>query len=247
MNTAGPAGADDNRRMLNLSGARNVRDMGGYPVQDGRRVRWGRLYRAAELGTLTREDLAILSDLGIRTFIDFRRLSEIQEAPDQRPDSLDAAVSLPIDPGDFTAYARTIGSRPGGEVMAELYRIMIRDFQEPFADFLALSAEPGRGPLLFHCAAGKDRTGIAAALLLAALGADRETIFQDYLLSNPGLGDKYADILKARPELAPAVAADAAYLAAAFEVIDQEFDGLEDFLSRRLKVDRLALQALYLE
>lgn len=131
--------------------------------------------------------------------------------------------------------------------MAELYRIMVRDFYGAFAEFLALAAKADRGPILFHCAAGKDRTGIAAALLLSALGTDRETIFQDYLLSNPGLGDKYDDILKARPELAPAVAADASYLEAAFEVIDSEFGGLEAFLKRQLRADRSALQALYLE
>lgn len=247
MNPAESLTADDQRRMLNLSGAYNVRDLGGYPAAGGRRVRWGRLYRAAELGALTKADLDLLDGLGIKTFIDFRRLSEIKDAPDRRPAGLEAAVCLPIDPGDFTAYARTIGSGPGAEVMAELYRIMIRDFQEPFAEFLALAAEPARGPLLFHCAAGKDRTGLAAALLLAALGADRATIFRDYLLSNPGLGDKYAGVLRARPELAPAVAAEASYLAAAFEVIDREFGGLEDFLARRLRADRAALQSLYLE
>lgn len=247
MTTAGLAGANDNRRMLILSGARNVRDLGGYPAADGRRVKWGRLYRAAELNTLTEGDLEILADRRIKTFVDFRRRQEIAEAPDRRPASLDGAVSLPVDPGDFTAYARTVGSRPGAEVMAELYRIMVRDFHGVFAEFLALAAQEKRGPILFHCAAGKDRTGIAAALLLAALGADRDTIFKDYLLSNPGLGDKYAEILKARPELAPAVAADASYLEAAFDVIDQEFDGLEAFLERRLRANRSALQALYLE
>lgn len=247
MTTAGLAGADDNRRMLILSGARNVRDLGGYPAADGRRVRWGRLYRAAELNTLTEGDLEILADRRIKTFVDFRRRQEIAESPDRRPASLDGAVSLPVDPGDFTAYARTVGSQPGAEVMAELYRIMVRDFHEVFAEFLALAAQEQRGPILFHCAAGKDRTGIAAALLLAALGADHDTIFQDYLLSNIGLGDKYAEVLKARPELAPAVAADASYLEAAFEVIDREFDGLEAFLERRLRANRTALQALYLE
>lgn len=248
MNTVRRAGADDDRRMLILSGARNVRDLGGYPAADNLRVRWGRLYRSAELNTLTAGDLEILTGLGLKTIIDFRRPGEIEESPDLRPSSLVESINLPIDPGSFTAYIRAFGARrPGGEVMAGLYRIMIRDFQEPLAEFLALAAEPERGPLLFHCAAGKDRTGIAAALLLAALGVDREIIFQDYLLSNPGLGDKYDHLLKTQPELAPAVVVDASYLAAAFEVIDQEFGGLDEFLRLRLRADRAALKTIYLE
>jgi len=248
MSTAESSATDDQRRMLNLNGARNVRDMGGYPAQGGRRVRWGQLYRAAELNTLTDDDLEILAGFRIKTFIDFRRPGEVEESPDRRPSSLTKSIHLPIDPGNFSSYARAFGSsRSGEEVMAGLYRTMIRDFQEPFAEFLAIAADPERGPILFHCTAGKDRTGVAAALLLAALGVDHEFIFQDYLLSNPGLGDKYADLVKVRPELAPAVGVDLSYLEAVFRLIDQEYGGLEKFLGRRLRVDREALRTLYLE
>ncbi len=241
-----PGDRPEGRRFLPLAGARNVRDLGGYPAADGRRVKWGRLFRGGDLNELTGPDLDLLSGLSIKTFIDFRRRSEILVAPDRRPSSVRREITLPIDPGDFSVM--TAGpDRPGGRLMEDLNRLLARDFQEPFGRFLALLARPENQPALFHCAAGKDRTGFAAMLILAALGVERENLAADYLLSNQGLGDKYAGQVEKNPYLEPVMVADVSYLEAALTVIDQEYGGLPRYLTGPLRADLPKLRELYLE
>lgn len=233
-------------RLVRLEGAYNFRDLGGYPAADGRRVKRGRLFRSADLSGLTDADLDFLAGLPVRTVIDFRRPSEILEAPDRMPASAAEAVRLPITAGDPSLLAapdRCTATR----WMEDVYRVLARDNQEVFGRFLALLAEAGRSPVLFHCAAGKDRTGFAAMLLLFALGVDRETILTDYLLSNPGLGDRYAGWAAEHPHLQPLVVVAPSYLEAVFAVIDEEFGGPRSYLTRHLYADIEALRRLYAE
>lgn len=233
-------------RLRPLEGGHNLRDLGGYPTADGRRVKWGRLFRSAELSGLTEADLEHLAEIPVRTVIDLRRPSEIREAPDRLPASVTGTVHLPITAGDpslLTVPDRHAAARQ----MEEVYRVLARDNREAFSRFLALLTEPSRGPVVFHCAAGKDRTGFAAMLFLAALGVDRETILADFLLSNPGLGHKYANWVAAHPHLEPLVVVEPSYLEAGFEVIDQEFGGLTSYLTRHLSADITTLRRLYAE
>ncbi len=233
-------------RLVPLEGGHNLRDLGGYPTTDGRRVKWGRLFRSAELSGLTAADLEQLAEIPVRTVIDLRRPSEIREAPDRLPASVTGAVHLPITAGDPSMLAAP-DRRTAARRMEEVYRGLARDNQEAFGRFLALLTEPDRGPVVFHCAAGKDRTGFAAMLFLAALGVDRETIATDFLLSNPGLGHKYADWVAEHPHLEPLVVVEPSYLEAGFEVIDREYGGLSAYLTRRLGADIGALRRLYAE
>ena len=233
-------------RFLPLTGARNVRDLGGYLAVDGRTVKWGRLFRSGDLDQLTEADLDLLNELEVKTIVDFRRLQEAQAAPDRTPKSADRVIALPMDPGDFK-LAEVIDHKPGSWIMEEVNRSLATDYREDFRRFLALLAEEDSAPVLFHCAAGKDRTGFAAMLILAALGVGERTIMADYLLSNEGLGDRYDDLVERNPLLGPLVKVEPSYLSAGLEIINSRYGGLSAYLTDELGADLDKLRDIYLD
>jgi protein-tyrosine phosphatase len=178
---------DDPRRALLLEAAHNVRDLGGYTIADGRTIAWGRLWRADGLGRLTAADLAALSPLHLATIIDLRTAAEIETAGrfpyERHPVDL---VHLPV--VDVTWVHEDLPSfdhhdDPEVEFLAWAYADMLADGGPRFGDALRHLARPGVLPAMFHCAAGKDRTGLLAALALAGLGVDDDVIAADYALT----------------------------------------------------------------
>ncbi|MGQ4614990.1 tyrosine-protein phosphatase [Nocardia sp. R7R-8] len=164
---------------LHLQGVQNARDIGGYHTTDGRIVRTGLVYRTGQLNNATPEDLAVLTDHRVRSVHDLRTVYERALGPDRLP------------AGATAHWADVIGQAPP-EVIATtftggagLYRAFITapGANEAFASVLrdVIGAD---GAVLFHCTAGKDRTGWTAAVLLTLLGVDRATVTEDYLLSN---------------------------------------------------------------
>jgi protein-tyrosine phosphatase len=187
-------------RVLPLQGATNFRDVGGYRTADGRRVRWGVIYRSAELSGLTAADQAFLNELGVRTIVDLRSTSERTS----QPTALSGPTIVSHDYRlDISALAPLF--RPGADgeqarvAMTTFYPAMLDSHGQHFRDVFQALLE-GQGPVLYHCSAGKDRTGVTTALVLSALGVPRETIVADYLLSN-----RY---YRLAPEAASARAAD---------------------------------------
>jgi protein-tyrosine phosphatase len=177
---------DSSRRKVPLEGAINFRDIGGYPTRDGRAVKWGRLFRSAELKNLSPADLKSLDILRIARVIDFRGPFEASKAPDRIPEHA-TRISLPAGServGDST-YMQSLLAFPNPDsAMIQFYRDT-RPFAARYRPmFDALLALPADSALVFHCSAGKDRTGIAAALILYALGVDERIIMADYLASN---------------------------------------------------------------
>ena len=178
-------------RKLDFEGAHNFRDMGGYPLADGRRVRDGRLFRSDHLGRLTDPDQALLDEIGLRTVVDLRRQEERAEIMD-RIDSPDVdQVWLPVaaEAADVVTLRRSLErGEMGPDEAVEFLRVANRQFVEIFShvfrDFLHLLLDGHRYPIVFHCSAGKDRAGFAAAMTLFALGADEETVMHDYLATN---------------------------------------------------------------
>ena len=221
-----------------LQGASNFRDVGGYPGAGGARVRRGRVFRSDHLAALTPGDLEALKALHLTHSIDFRGVHESAELA-YRIDGL-CNVALCIEPtvvqrlcvllsqGQTPTVAETV------ELMCATYRSFVRDHGPTFASFLRhLLAHPT--PVVFHCTAGKDRTGFAAALLLGVLGVPRLTIMQDYLLSNERYR-RVATVEGAGPAHVMEVVwqVQPAFLQAAFDVIDREYEGLWGYVNGAL-------------
>ena len=236
-------------RLLPIEGAHNVRDLGGYPAAENKTVKWGKVIRSGDLNLLTDNDLVYLAALPLKTFIDFRDSEEVAHAQDKRLSSLINYYHFPIGTGniiDLSDFTK-ITEETAPTLLVEGYKKIVRDNQEVYRQFFEVLQNPEEAPLLFHCSAGKDRTGLGAALFLASLGVEREVIIEDYMLSNDYLKDKYAEIVNAYPIIKPLMEVRREYIEAAFEAIDNEYGGMDSYLINNLGVDVKKMQALYTE
>ena len=241
-------------RQVSLSGASNFRDLGGYRGLDGRRLQWGKLYRSAHLAHLTQQDLEQLQKLGIHRSADFRGEGESAHLSYDWPRI--ERHALVVEPTvvqraqSMMEQGRNLSSRDTEELMHDTYRSFVNVYGNRFAQFLAL-LQLSDAPLVFHCTAGKDRTGWAAALLLAALGVDEEQIMHDYLLTNrlfrrpplphTRMSEEVLDVLwRVQPS----------YLAASVDLVRAQWGGMDRYLREALGVDeavRERLAAKYLQ
>jgi protein-tyrosine phosphatase len=241
-------------RHLNLAGASNFRDLGGYPTRDGRVVRWRQIFRSNHLGHLTDDDVAVMRDLGVRSAFDFRGTEERAAALCGLPDI--TVHSLPVEPTvvaalrAIAASGTPLSTDHAVEVMHDSYRSYVQQNTRRFRTLFSHLLED-RAPLVIHCTAGKDRTGFACALILHTLGVDDAIISQDYLLTNrfyrrdpasaTDLPDDVKQVLGSVRE---------SFLAAAFEAIDADYGDLETYLRDGLGVgaaERASLEARYLQ
>ncbi|WP_129649119.1 tyrosine-protein phosphatase [Bacteroides salyersiae] len=233
-------------RLLPMAGAYNMRDLGGYRTVYGKCVKWKMLFRSDDMNKLTAMDLDYLSLLPLRTVIDFRSEVEKNAAIDRLPQTVSKHIPLSIEAGDMSGITHFDRNNLSA-VMEEVYAYIIRNMQDVYKEFFSILSEKENAPLLFHCSAGKDQTGIAAALLLSALGVDRETVTEDYMLSAEHITKKYEFITREHPELKPLTTVRKEYLETAFRVIDEEFGGIERYLIDNLEVDLDKLRELYTE
>ncbi len=202
--------ADPSRR-LELTGCFNFRDLGGYETADGRRIRWRTLFRADGLSRLDEADCAQLSELGLATVIDLRTLVEADERGRLPEHAFEVEYHhLPLTdvlpPEDHLARY----SEPA--FVGERYSQLLAGGSEAIGRALEILAAPRALPAVFHCSAGKDRTGVLAALVLGFLGVPDEVIIEDYALSAQAmerllekLRQDYADNAEAIERYAPAV------------------------------------------
>jgi protein-tyrosine phosphatase len=167
-------------------GAANFRDLGGYPSAAGGQTCWAQVYRSDNLRSLSPEDLAAFAALGISTIYDLRRADEYEREPGPLP-----CVNLELPSGRVFDNPATLQTREQGQRwLFEDYRAMLAHAGSVFGRIFAELATPSCGPVVFHCVGGKDRTGMTAALLLTALGVDRETVLDDYELTTPSHGSE---------------------------------------------------------
>lgn len=237
-----------------LQGASNFRDVGGYRNADGRRVRRGRVFRSDHLAALTPQDHQQLQALGVRHSLDFRGAAEYTLTPYAIPGV--ARLALPIEPTVIARMQALVaqGVVPSTEdtvdLMRETYRNFVNRNADTFGRFLKHLLEQPT-PQVFHCTAGKDRTGFAAALLLSALGVDRATIEHDYLLTNQLYkrdvrleGQGHPHVMKVLWQVQPE------FLQAAFDAVDAQHGGMRDYLHGAIGLspqETAALQDLLLE
>lgn len=240
-------------RAVQLEGASNFRDLGGYRGAGGRSVRWRRLYRSDHLGSLTPQDVAALHALRVARVCDFRGVDERTSAACRITGA--TVHALPIEP---TIVQRLTSLLAAGEVLVEAdtvalmqqtYRGFVQRNSDRFAALFGHLLESDE-PLVFHCTAGKDRTGFAAALLLTSLGVARQTIIQDYLLTNTHLRAG-AGSHALPPEISSILLrVQEPFLAAAFEAVDEAHGSLDNYLEQALGVgpaERARLHQLYLQ
>jgi len=244
------------QRIYHLEGAKNFRDFGGYQTEDGRQVKWGLLYRSNQPAGMTTSDYRTVSSLGLSTVVDFRTAEEREAGPTQwqgntepkftllpmgeteRLKELEPAVQAALEAGDVQKL-KLVG--------VESYRLMPVEYAEEFGQLLQLLADPQSLPLMLHCHAGKDRTGIGAALVLSMLGVPREVIMEDYLLSNELLLSP-DDGRSAIEKLYWSVQRE--WLQASFDAIDNRYGSVEKYVETALgldvqTVDRIRNNLLY--
>jgi protein-tyrosine phosphatase len=239
-------------RHLNLQGASNFRDLGGYRTVDGRSVRWRQLFRSNHLGHLTETDVAIVRGLKLRSAFDFRGIEERKAAICALEDV--AVHSLPIEPTVVAALrarlaAGSLSPAVALEIMRESYRDYVRNNTHRFRALFAHLLDD-RAPLVIHCTAGKDRTGFACALMLHTLGVPDDVIAEDYLLTNRFYRRDPASASDLPDDVRQAIGCvEASFLAAAHDAIRADYGDLENYLTQGLalgKSERAALQARYL-
>lgn len=176
-------------RHVPLAGQPNFRDLGGYAAGDGRRIRWGAVYRSGELSQLSDDDVGTLGELGIRTVVDLRSPEEVSARGEGRLPSGAQLLPLPITSSDMFAklipmFLKGDFSQVPPDLLDQVNRMLVSEFTEQYAGLLRALSEPANRPLVFHCTQGKDRAGFGAAMVLSALGVPWETVVEDYLLSN---------------------------------------------------------------
>lgn len=250
-----------NKRRLDMQGTPNFRDFGGYSSSSGQRVKWGYLYRSGQLSLLSAGDVDLLGSLELDLVFDFRRTDEQQQEPSKLPDSNPPKVlSMPITPGSNAGFFEQNDTDKA--VMFEFMVDINRDFAEAqtttYARMFAEILEVDEARLLVHCAAGKDRTGFAAAMILMALGVPRDVVMNDYMLTaeffSPHqemdrLRAKYQMDLEAEAIL-PMLQVHEDYLSAALTSIDSRYSSVEEYLAEELGVgerERAELRGRYLD
>jgi protein-tyrosine phosphatase len=247
-----------NLRFPQLVGALNFRDMGGYPAQGGRHTRWDTLFRSGSTHEFTAEDLRQRAVIGIRYAYDFRSNSERADQPSGIA-ALKTIQYRHLDhdhlPGNVskTLVQAGVRSEDTTAVMISMYRRLPLEFRTAFKALFQHLAS-GDLPMVFSCTAGKDRTGVAAALVLSALGVPREIVLEDYLVTelffersckvvfSGHLGKLFEGIdrqvwepvMRARPE----------YLNAAFDQIALSWGSLDNYLQQELDVSAADLELI---
>lgn len=223
----------------------NLRDLGGIKTICGKTVKRGRLYRSAELVGLNEDDLAFLKDNGIKQVIDFRTKSEISERPNDNIANINFKhidiMGEKIDPNQINNWFENLSIESVRETMQKIYKDFVTS--NGYKEFLD---DITKDITIFHCAAGKDRTGFAAALVLKILGVSDEDILTDYLKTNEGrkeankqIESKYRekglseDQLKA---LSLAYSAEESFLQSSFDAIQEKYGDFDNFLKIEMQV-----------
>jgi protein-tyrosine phosphatase len=245
-------------RKLGMQGAPNFRDYGGYKTALGRQVKWGFLYRSGHLSKLTEQDISLLASLRLDLICDFRRVEEQLGDPSRLPGVQPPKVlSLPITPGSNANFFEQAGGDFGGrqamfdfmvDINTDFAVAQTSTYKRMFAEILDVND----ARFLVHCAAGKDRTGFAAAMVLAALGVERDVILRDYLMTGryfmpddelDRIRQKYQMDLPSEAIL-PMLQVHEDYLCAALGSIDARYPSTEVYLAEELGVGASELSEL---
>jgi protein-tyrosine phosphatase len=236
-----------------LANAPNFRDLGGYPSKNGQHTIWQKIFRSQMLAQVSDSDMMKMKELKIKTVIDFRADDEVRKEPSRLPEGVNI-IRLPINVGrnDTLPIMQKImigvlDSAQCVTFMQTTNRRFVTEFTSQYSAFFNILLQPENYPIVFHCTAGKDRTGFAAAMLLSALDADWGTVMDDYLLTNQYLNPQ---------QLAPQVPEEAipalrqlwgvqpSYLNAAKDEIITRYGSIDNYLHQELNIGKVEKKQL---
>lgn len=251
---------------IDIPSVPNLRDIGGYAVTQGGRVRTGMLYRSSELNHLGDDDLDAFGELGLQTVFDFRTAGEREAEPDAVPKGVELVVCDVLKDSDTGASAeltkvladpslaeQVLGDGKAVQMFEKGYRqiVSLPSALTGYRIFFTDIAEEAHRPALFHCTSGRDRTGWAAAATLLLLGVSEEDVEYDYGLTNrdllPALKPVFEQFRAAGGDphlLDPVLGVDPGYLHAALDEMEQRFGSIEGYFAEGLGIDETGQQEL---
>lgn len=259
------------KQLLNITSGRNFRELGGYQTLSGKKIKYHKLLRTGNLADLTPTDLTYLSNYGVKYVIDFRSQAEVKRQPDRIPDGAQYVYD-PVFSEDLTNSSKSITDlkkqsendpRFGFTHMFYAYEDMIesKTAQAAYRKFFAilLNNSADQNAVIFHCTAGKDRTGFAALLILTALGVPLSTIKQDYLLTNITIKDFINQLVREAQargnnqntlqSLRDIQSVQPAYINHVISVMTTHYGSINNYLRTVMKLsssDFMALRQIYL-
>ena len=234
-------------RRLPFKGSVNFRDCGGYPTQQGSQVKWGSIFRSGQLSKLDNEDIKVFKSLRLDLIFDFRRQDEQEMEPSRFPKSeTPKVVKLPINPGSSMAFYEQMdnlaedGEDAVSKFMTEINKDFVKSHSYAFGKMFEEILSINNARFLFHCSAGKDRTGFAAAIILHSLGVRMDLIELDYMLSKryfraleevKNLQKKYGIEHLSQKALYPMLDVRHEYIRAAIQTASEDFGTLDEYLA----------------
>ena len=256
-------------RVITMDSLTNFRDLGGYLTEDGKRTKWGKLLRSAAHDSITDADAALLQKMGLKTVIDYRTTPEVADHPDKEVAGVVYRRISPMEnPNatnalDVTQSMQMKSAEDAIAMLTGINKMLAADAycNSVYREVMNVVMDPAQVPFVQHCTSGKDRVGVGSATILMALGVPRETIMEDYLLSNEnqisasklGSGASSAG-MEITPEMMKMFAAltkvHKEYLEAFFATVDAKFGGTEGYLKQGLGLtdeDLAKVKELYLE
>ncbi len=247
----------EEHRLLPMDGSHNTRELGGYKTTDGKTIKWGKLFRSDKLSDISKTDQAYLQNLGIKKIVDFRSEQEKAEDPNIIPTGI-SYVEMPISVDG--AMRSKIEAVLKGETDREVQSFLIDANKEFVTNYADVYENFLRGlidedaPTLFHCTAGKDRAGFAAAITLIALGVSKEDVINDYMKTNAFTQERIEEILgqielmslyQSDVEiLRPLLGVEQIYIETAFRTAEEKYGSLENFIRNGLNISDEDIQKL---
>ena len=248
---------NEDYRLLPMDGAHNTRELGGYKTTDGKSIKWGMLYRSDKLSDISDTDQAYLQDLGIKKIIDFRSKEEKEEDPDIIPIGIDY-IEMPISVdgamrSKIEAVLKGETNKDVKSFLIDANKEFVSNYTDVYEDFLRNLIDDD-GPALFHCTAGKDRAGFAAAITLIALGVSKEDVINDYMKTNQFTKERIEEIIgqielmtlyQTDAEiLRPLLGVEREYIETAFQTAEEKYGSLENFIRDGLNISDEDIQKL---